>query len=171
MWWRLPRVDFLRNRGEQNRKALKKIVDSGKVPGIIAYVDPEPIGWCAVGPRDEYPALERSRLLKKVDDRPVWSVVCFFVAKRFRHKGITLKLLQSAIRYVEEKGGGIVEGYPKDTAGKPAPDPFVFTGVVSSFQQAGFLEISRRSETRPIMRYQIAQNIKEIDDRLGEGDF
>ena len=156
----VARADFLRNRGGQNRKALKKIVDSGRIPGIIAYVDSEPIGWCAVGPRDEYPALERSRLLKKVDDRPVWSVVCFFVTKRFRHKGITVKLLQSAIGYVEKKGGGIVEGYPKDTASKPAPDSFVFTGIASSFRQAGFLEIARRSETRPIMRYQIAQNIK-----------
>jgi GNAT superfamily N-acetyltransferase len=170
MWWRLPRADFLRNRGEENRKALKKIVESGKIPGIIAYVDSEPIGWCAVGPRNEYPALERSRLLKKVDDRTVWSIVCFFVTKGFRHKGITVKLLQSAIRYVEEKGGGIVEGYPKDTVSKPAPDPFVFTGIASSFHRVGFVEVARRSETRPIMRYTIAQECKEIDGPLKEGN-
>jgi GNAT superfamily N-acetyltransferase len=156
MWWRLPRADFLRNRGEENRKALKRIVDSGKIPGIIAYVDSKPIGWCAVGPRNEYPALERSRLLKKVDDRPVWSVVCFFVTRRFRHMGITIKLLESAIEHVKEKGGKIVEGYPKDTAGKAVPDPFVFTGIASSFQRAGFVEVARRSKTRPIVRYQIA---------------
>src|SRR4030042_4605717 len=84
MWWRLPRSEFLRNRGEQNRKALKKIVDSGKVPGVLAYLDSNPIGWCAFAPRNEYPTLERLRILKKVDDEPVWSIVCFFVAKEFR---------------------------------------------------------------------------------------
>ena len=84
MWWRLKCSDFMRQRGELNRNALKKIVDSGGVPGILAYVDGEAVGWCAVAPREAYPALERSRVLKRVDDKPVWSVVCFFVAKPFR---------------------------------------------------------------------------------------
>ncbi len=155
MWWRLPKSEFLRNRGEQNRKALKKIVDSGKVPGIIAYLGTEPVGWCAVAPRKEYPTLEKSRVLKKVDDKPVWSVVCFFVARKFRHTGITRKLLEYAIQYVRQNGGTIMEGYPKDTLGKASPDPFVFTGIASSFRRVGFAEVARRSDTRPIMRYQI----------------
>jgi GNAT superfamily N-acetyltransferase len=156
MWWRLPRSEFLRNRGEQNRKALKNIVDSGKVPGVLAYLDSKPIGWCAFAPRNEYPTLERSRILKKVDDNPVWSVACFFVAKEFRHKGVMVKLLQSVIEYVKHNGGKIVEGYPKDQTGKPSPDPFVFTGIASSFHRVGFVEVARRSDTRPIMRYRIA---------------
>jgi len=156
MWWRLSRSEFLRNRGEQNRKALKKIVDSGKVPGVLAYLDSKPIGWCAFAPRNEYPTLERSRILKKVDDKPVWSIVCFFVAKEFRHKGIMAKLLQSVIDYVKQNEGKIVEGYPKDQVGKASPDPFVFTGLASSFRRVGFVEVARRSDARPIMRYRIA---------------
>jgi GNAT superfamily N-acetyltransferase len=155
MWWKLPRSEFLRNRGEQNRKGLKNIVDSGKVPGVLAYLDSKPIGWCAFAPRNEYPTLERSRTLKKVDDNPVWSVVCFFVAKEFRHKGVMVKLLQFVIENVKQNGGKIVEGYPKDQAGKHSPDPFVFTGIASSFRRVGFVEVARRSDTRPIMRYRI----------------
>ncbi|MFH0931574.1 MAG: GNAT family N-acetyltransferase, partial [Candidatus Zixiibacteriota bacterium] len=84
MWWRLSRSQFNKQKGEGNRKALKKIVDSGEIPGILAYADGKPIGWCSVAPREGFPVLERSRILKRIDEKPVWSVVCFFVAKPFR---------------------------------------------------------------------------------------
>lgn len=157
MWWRLKRSDFMRQRGELNRKALKKIVDSGEVPGILAYADGEPVGWCAVAPREAYPTLERSRVLKRVDAKPVWSVVCFFVAKPFRGKGLTVQLLKAAVEHVRKQGGKIVEGYPVEPKKGRMPDPFAYTGLVSSFQKAGFVEVLRRSESRPIMRYFIAE--------------
>jgi hypothetical protein len=109
MWWRLSRSQFMRQRGEENKKALKNIVDSGNIPGIIAYLKEQPIGWCAVAPREAYSSLERSRLLKRVDDKPVWSVVCFFVAKPFRHKGLTVRLLEAAVDYVRSNKGAILE--------------------------------------------------------------
>jgi len=157
MWWKLKRSDFMRQRGEANRKALKKIVDSGKVPGILAYADSEPVGWCAVSPREAYPALERSPVRKRVDNEPVWSVVCFFVAKPFRGKGLMTKLLQAAIDYVHSQGGKIVEGYPVEPKKGRMPDPFAYTGLVSSFRKVGFVEVLRRSESRPVMRYTIAE--------------
>jgi len=157
MWWRLKRSDFMRQRGEANRKALKEIVDSGEVPGILAYVDGEAVGWCAVAPREAYQALERSRVLKRVDDKPVWSVVCFFVAKPFRGKGLTVKLLKAAIAYVCKHGGKIIEGYPIEPKKGRMPDPFAYTGLVSSFLKAGFVEVLRRSESRPIMRYIVGE--------------
>ncbi|MBS7633639.1 GNAT family N-acetyltransferase [Candidatus Bathyarchaeota archaeon] len=159
MWWRLSRADFNRNKGEGNRKAFKKIVDSGHIPGILAYFDGQPVGWCAVAPRESFPMLERSRTLKRVDDRPVWSVVCFFMAKLFRRKGLTVKLLEAAIKYVEAKGGNIVEGYPTGSA-KAQPDPFMYTGLASSFRKVGFVEVLRRSRNRPIMRYVIGKKKK-----------
>ncbi|MDH7564497.1 MAG: GNAT family N-acetyltransferase [Candidatus Bathyarchaeota archaeon] len=159
MWWRISRADFIKNKGERNRKALKEIVDSGQIPGILAYIDGQPVGWCAVAPRESFPALERSRTLKRVDDKPVWSIVCFFVAKPFRRKGLTVKLLEAAIKYVEEKGGSMVEGYPTDSA-KAQPDPFVYTGLASSFRRAGFVEVLRRSKSRLIMRYVIGKKKK-----------
>jgi len=153
MWWRLKRSDFMRQQGNKNRLALKKIVDSGEIPGILAYAQTEPIAWCSVAPRQAFSALERSRVLKRVDDKPVWSVVCFFVAKPFRGKGVTVKLLKAAVDYVRKQGGKIVEGYPKEPKKGRMPDAFAYTGLVSSFSKAGFVEVLRHSESRPIMRY------------------
>ncbi len=157
MWWRLKRSEFLKQRGEGNRKALKGIVDSGEVPGILAYANGQPIGWCSVAPRESFPVLERSRVLKRVDDKLVWSIVCFFVAKQFRHKGVTVALLKAATEYARKRGGKILEGYPVDPKKDYTPDAFAYTGLASAFRKAGFIEILRRSETRPIMRYIIEE--------------
>jgi len=154
MSWRLARSDFMRQRGEMNRKAFKNLVDSGKVPGILAYVQGQPIGWCAVALRETFPRLERSKILSRIDNKPAWSVVCFFVAKPFRRKGMSVRLLTAAVDYVRKQGGDIVEGYPVEPKRDWAPpDPFVYTGLVSAFRKAGFVEVARRSKTRPIMRY------------------
>jgi GNAT superfamily N-acetyltransferase len=156
MWWRLKRSEFMRLRGEGNRKTMKSIVGSGEVPGILAYAGGKAVGWCAVAPRESLLRLERSRVLKPVDDKPVWSVACFFVAKPFRHKSLMVKLLKAAIDYVKQRGGKIVEGYPTEP-GTPQPDAFVYTGLASAFRKAGFVEALRRSKNRPIMRYVIDQ--------------
>ena len=153
MWWRLKRSEFEKQKGERNRKALKRIVESGEIPGLLAYAGGQPVGWCSVAPREVFGALERSRVLKRVDDRSVWSVVCFFVAKPFRRKGLTVALLRAAIEYAREQGARIVEGYPIEPKKSPAPDPFVWTGLPSAFRRVGFVEVARRSPTRPIMRF------------------
>ena len=158
MWWRMPRAEFMKNRGKRNKEALRNVIDSGRIPGILAYIQGKPVGWCAVSPREDYPALERSRVCKRVDDKPVWSVVCFFVAKEFRHRRIMVKLLQAVIDYVGKEGGRIVEGYPKEVEKKETSDTFVYTGVASAFRRAGFEEVTRRSGNRPIMRYLIGEN-------------
>ena len=155
MWWRVPRAQFIQNKGERNREALKSMINAGKTPGILAYALNEPVGWCAVAPREEYPTLERSRLLKRVDDKRVWSVVCFFIAKKFRHKGITTKLLHAVVEFVRVHDGKTIEGYPVDPRKKLTPDPFAYTGLMSSFRKAGFMEVTRRSYNRPIMRFEI----------------
>lgn len=84
MWWRLERSKFNKQKGDGNKRALKSIVDSGRAPRLLAYAGDQPIAWCSVAPREDYPVLGRSRILKPVDDKPVWSVVCFYVDKRFR---------------------------------------------------------------------------------------
>ena len=153
MWWRSTYSKFMKQRGEENRKALKSIVESGKVPGILAYVKDQPVGWCAIGPRETFSKLSRSRILKPVDEKSVWSVVCFFIDKMFRRKGISVRLLKAAVKYAEEQGASIVEGYPVEPKKGRTPDPFAYTGLVSAFLKAEFIEVERRSETRPIMRY------------------
>jgi len=153
MWWRLKRSEFERLKGSKNKTALKKMVKSGQVPGILAYSQGKPIAWCSVGPRETYPALERSRVLKRIDDKPVWSVVCLFVAKGFRKRGVSVKILQAAVDYARVNGAKIVEGYPIKPKKGRWPDAFVWTGLPSAFQKAGFREVHRGSPTRPIMRY------------------
>lgn len=154
MFWRLGRTQFNRQKGEGNKGAMKAIVESGEVPGILAYANGEPIGWCAVAPRETYSALERSRVLKPVDASAVWSISCFFIAKPYRRKGFSVQLLRAAVDFVRARGGQIVEGYPVEAKKKQA-DAFVWTGLGSAFVKAGFTEVARRSETRPIMRYTI----------------
>lgn len=156
MWWRLTRSQFGKNTGEENKRALKAIVDSRQIPGLLAYASGEPIAWCSLGPRETYPALERSRTLKRVDDQPVWSVVCFFVAKPFRGQGLMASLLRSAVEYAREHGARIVEGYPVEPT-KPLSGYSGYTGVVSAFRNAGFVEVLRRSRGKPIMRYFVGE--------------
>lgn len=152
MWWKLKRKEFDALKGEGNRKALWQEIHGGGVPGLLAYVGSEPLGWVAVAPRDAYPTLERSRVLGRVDAEPVWSVVCFFVARAFRKRGITVRLLEAAARYAGERGATIVEGYPVEPKQGSTADAFAYTGLASSFRRAGFVEVARRSDTRPIMR-------------------
>jgi GNAT superfamily N-acetyltransferase len=151
MWWRLPRAQWRRPKGQGNRKAFRRIVEAGAVSGVLAYTEGRPVGWCAIAPRSEYPALARSRVLKPVDDQPVWSVTCFFVARPWRRRGVSTALLDAAVDFARTNGARIVEGYPVDAA-RDQPDPFVFTGLPAAFRRAGFKEVLRRSPRRPIMR-------------------
>ncbi len=157
MWWRLTRSEFNRNAGEGNRLALKALVDSGLVPGLVAYADGQPIAWCSVGPRETFPALERSRTLKRVDHQPVWSIVCFFIAKPFRRQGLMAELLAAAVRYAADNGAGIVEGYPVEPKESGLRNYEGYTGVVSAYRRAGFVEVLRRSQDQPIMRCFVRQ--------------
>jgi GNAT superfamily N-acetyltransferase len=153
MWWRIARSQYNQQKGEANRRAMKAIVDAGEVPGILAYDGDEPIAWCSVAPRHSFPGIERSRILKPVDNEPVWSIACFFVAKKYRRKGVSVKLLEAAVDFARKRGGRIIEGYPVDPR-KDQPDAFVWTGLAAAFRKAGFREVERRSETRPIMRFE-----------------
>ena len=152
MWWRLTRSEFEKQKGEGNKKAMKKIIKAGEVPGLLAYSGRRPIAWFSVAPREVFSALERSRILKRVDESPVWSVVCFFVAKPFRRSGVSVKILKAAVKYAKEQGAKIIEGYPVEPKRGKTADVFAFTGLGSAFLKAGFKEVARRSETRPIMR-------------------
>ena len=155
MWWRLTNREFEAQKGETNRRAMRKIVRAGHVPGILAYCDGQPVGWCSVAPRAEFPRLLRSRILRPVDDQPVWSVVCLFVNRTHRRTGIATHLLRAAVLHVRTKGGSIVEGYAVEPKNGNIPDAFAYHGLAASYRHAGFAEVVRRSQTRPIMRYLI----------------
>lgn len=158
MWWRIKRLEFASQKGESNRLALQRILEAGDEPGILAYAAGQPVGWCALAPRESYPALDRSRTLRRLDEQPVWSITCFFVARPFRRKGLSVALLKAAIEHARARGATIVEGYPVEPKKGSMPDIFASTGLSSAFRQAGFVEVARRSETRPIMRFEVVRS-------------
>ncbi len=171
MFWRRERSEFKREKGEGNRSNLEFLTKSDKVPGLLAYVDGEIAGWCSVGPRENYVALENSRILKRVDDQPVWSITCFFVAKPFRRKGLMEKLVTAAVEYAYQQGASVVEGYPIDLEtpqlkGQNLGSYAGYMGMASAFRSAGFVEVAHASETQRIMRHYYDPTVQ----RTGEGE-
>ena len=156
MWWRLTKSKFDKNQGAGNRQALRELVDQGKPTGLIAYIDDQPMGWCSVAPREDYGSLERSRILKRIDNKQVWSIVCFFINKQHRGKRLGLSLIKGAIQYVSDQGGKILEAYPTVVRGKELPPVSSFMGIPKIFEEAGFKEEARPSEAKMIMRYNIS---------------
>jgi guanylate cyclase len=139
------REQFDRLHGEPNRRALEALIRSGEVPGILAYHQGRPVGWCSVAPRERCPVLDRSPNLKAVDGEPVWSIVCFFIPRQHRRRGLSGHLIRAAVRYALSKGAPAVEAYPLDprhSAGRPGA---AFTGQLDTF----FRPASRKWPSAP----------------------
>jgi GNAT superfamily N-acetyltransferase len=153
MWPRLTGAEFRRGRGAGNKRSFRRLIAAGSAPGMIAYCGGAPVGWCGLAPREQYRRLERSRVMARVDDQPVWSVVCFFVDRSARRSGVTTALLRAAVAHAAKRGARIIEGYPLDAGKKRLADTFAWFGLASAFENAGFREVARRSATRPVMRY------------------
>ncbi len=154
MYWRETSKEYMARRGNGNKKAIKALVASREPPGIIAYVDGQPAGWCSLAPRPAFPRLATSRVLKPVDEQPVWSIVCFFIARPFRRQGLSAALITAAVGYAKKRGAKIMEAYPVEPRKEMAGE-FAWTGFADAFRKAGFKEVARRSETRPIMRFEL----------------
>ncbi len=152
MWWRCSRREFERNGNTGNRAAFRQLVMEGETPGILAYADGQAVGWCSVAPRQSYPSLLRSRTLKAVDDRPAWSIVCFFVARDWRGRGVSKALAKAAVDYVRDRGGKLLEAYPTDPKGRRLAPVSSYMGTPEIFAAAGFRECARPSPSRRVMR-------------------
>ena len=155
MYYCQTSTEFEKSKGEANKALMKRIVDSGVVPGLIGYRDGVPAGWVAVGPRDWYGKLLRSRVAKRVDDREAWSVICFVVPKEFRGHGVATALLGEAVEFARSQGATVIEGYPVEPRKGRMPDFWAWMGFASMFEDWGFVEVARRSETRPFMRKEL----------------
>ena len=160
MFWRLDRAQFKTQKGEGNRAYLHSLLEADCVPGLLAYVNDTVAGWCSLGPRTDFRALETSRILKCVDTVPVWSIACFYVAKPFRRRGIMHALLRAAVEYAADHDAPVVEGYPLDLTtpqlvGQKLGSYAGYMGIASVYHDVGFIEVGRASETQLIMRYTI----------------
>lgn len=141
-------------RAQARRAAFKRLVDAGTPTGLIAYRDQIPVGWISVGPREDYARLQRSPVMRPVDDRPVWSVVCYVVPAAHRGQGVAHALLQGAIAYARKQGARLVEAYPVDRPGRSADETMWF-GPKSMYDRAGFREVARRKPARPVVRLEV----------------
>lgn len=155
MSFRLKKSEFEFGKGEINKDSMRDIVYKNKPVGVLAYVEDKPVGWCAVAPREVYKRLDSSRVLKRIDNEPVWSITCLFVAKAFRRNGISTELIKGAIEYAKLNEVNIVEAYPVVPYGNNVPDAFLWTGIPSTFESIGFTEVKKRSKWKPMMRYYI----------------
>jgi GNAT superfamily N-acetyltransferase len=153
MRWRLASADYKRSTKESRIASLDAHVQQETPVGALAYRDGEPVGWVSVAPRKTYAALERFKALPRIDDRPVWSVVCFFVDRDERGQGLTLGLLRAAVLYAISQGAEIVEGYPLE----PGARLYTYMGSVATFREAGFEEVARPTAGRLIMRYYVTR--------------
>ena len=141
-------------RANANRSELKALVDAGKVPGLIAYRRKAPVGWISLGPREQFARLKRSPVMRAVDDKPVWSIVCFVVPSEHRGQGVAEALLDGAIAYARKRGATLIEAYPVDKSTRSRDDAMWF-GAKSMYDRAGFKEVARRKPARPVVRLKI----------------
>jgi GNAT superfamily N-acetyltransferase len=159
--YRVTSGQFHALQGTDRPDYLRGLCEREVAPGLLAYLDGEVAGWCALGPRSEMGRLQRSRTIPKVDDVPVWSVVCFVVRAGFRRRGVAAALLDAAIGYAAEQGATVLEAYPIDTDGARVSGTLLFVGTTSMFERAGFdrvVETAARSagRTRWLMRRELA---------------
>jgi GNAT superfamily N-acetyltransferase len=148
MHWRRPDGGF----GDDldNRDRFHSLTTQGPPPGLIGYVEGSPLGWVQVGPRELFPTIGRSRILKPVDDIDTWSINCFVVKAGNRRRGIGTGLLEAAIAYASDNGARVLEAYPVDGVRASVVD--LFTGTMGMFAENGFTEVIRRKPERPIVR-------------------
>jgi len=147
MRWRLASSEYRRSTKETRVEALDDLVRQGTPIGVLAYDGDKPIGWCSIAPREAYGALDRFRALRRLDEQPVWSVVCFFVDARARRGGLTLGLLKAAVEYARSLGATIIEGYPVEP-GKL----YTYMGSPATFRRAGFTDVTPAGQERRVMR-------------------
>jgi GNAT superfamily N-acetyltransferase len=137
---------------QARRAQLKALTDAkGIPPGLIGYRGKTPVGWVALGPREDFAKLKRSPVAKPVDEQPVWSIVCFVVPAEYRGQGVARALLQGAVAWAAKRGVTLLEAYPVDKPQR-SHDEFLWNGAKSMFDAAGFEEVARRKPQRPVVR-------------------
>ncbi|TDG00031.1 GNAT family N-acetyltransferase [Arthrobacter terricola] len=157
-WFALPGQDWKATAPGTRKEQLKAKFDDGPEPGVLAFRGDEVVGWCGVEPRQCYPRIERSQVLRAAGpaaraDTGVWSVSCFVVAPGHRRSGVAAALLSAAVGHAFANGADVVEGYPVDRALRPkAGTADLYQGTVGLFTAAGFTTISKKVPGREVMR-------------------
>jgi GNAT superfamily N-acetyltransferase len=158
-WWRQTGAEFglgVEKKGAANRVLMHALVEAGSEPGLLAYRDGQPVGWVSVAPRPQYGRILRSRRIgpapEEAADEQIWSVVCFWIPRKERGKGVANALLKGAVQHAEERGAAVLEAYPVDTAGGRHPAANLFTGTLMMFKRAGFRLVDRPRGAQLVVR-------------------
>ena len=157
MSFRLPTKEFEAGKFTGNKKLMKKIVEAGKPTGLIASMDKQPVGWIAFAPREDYIKIENSRSLRRIDEKPVWSITCFFIRKEFRRQGYSAKLIKGVIEYARKNKIKTLEAYPVVPYSDKVSAPFLWTGILSAFLENDFTIVQMNGRTKAMVRLEIAQ--------------
>ena len=151
MWPRLRSKDWGASRSAGRKEAMKAIVAAEEPPGLLAYLNGEPVGWVSLDRRERLEHFEYSRKLKAID-RPdgLWAIVCFVIHKGHRKEGLMSRLLDGALDFARGRGARLVEAYPIEPQGE-LKSYQGFEGIASVFERAGFVRVGG-TEARPVMR-------------------
>lgn len=156
MYYRLKKSDYQEGKTDDgNKSAMMELVWEDKPTGVLGFYQGQAIAWCAFAPREDFIKLENSRVHKRIDDKAVWSIPCFFIDKNFRRHGVSVELLRGVIRYAGQVGIKIIEAYPTTPTQEKLADSFAWIGLYKSFERAGFEIVDRTSKNRPMVRYYI----------------
>ena len=150
-WSGEPEIPPGMSRSEFRKRSLKALVDKGIAPGLIGYRDGKPVAWVSLAPREQYAKLARSSVMKAVDDKPVWSIVCFYTAKEARGQHLAEVMLKGAVDYARSHGARLIEAYPVDKDARERDDSMWF-GAKRMYDRAGFVEVARCKPTRAVVR-------------------
>lgn len=161
MYWRMTSSEFNKLPGEQRKARMQALVNSGTIPGLLLYDGSTPIGWCSLGPRESFPHLVKSKTIIPIDDQPGWSIVCFYIQKKYRRQGVMEALINGAVAFSKTQEARILEAYPTDMqseimTGKKLSGYHGYMGIASAFRRAGFIEVGRVNDVQSIMRYAIS---------------
>ena len=153
-FWRLRSKDFAALKVPQLRDRLHDQAGSEQPPGLVALEADRALGWVSVAPRDDYQRIVHSRVIPRIDDRPVWSIVCFAVSETARHRGVGGALLDGAVAFARSRGATALEAYPLALEpGQHVDAAAVYTGTLAMFERAGFRVVADKasdpSSTKP----------------------
>lgn len=141
MWWRVPMGGRTWDaaKGEPNRAAFRRLVEGGEASGVLALAGEAPVGWCAIGPRADFPRLDRSKALVRDWSAGTWSLNCLYVPASWRGQGVGRALVAGAVGLAREAGAKEIEAYPQAVApGERQAAAFVWTGVPDLYEPHGF---------------------------------
>ena len=152
MYFRMPSTEFSKDKYEGHKKRMYDLVKAAKPTGLIATYNKRAVGWIAFAPREDYIRIENSRAFKRIDDKPVWSITCFFIKKEFRKMGLSEQMVKGIVDYARKKKIKTLEAYPAIPYSDKVPPPFLWVGILSAFTKNGFEVVQQNGKSRAMVR-------------------